>query len=225
MSNACQGLFQALGAPPDSTFSTDFVDYTAAHLLDAYSPARPEAENRHDGNPCTTDEEAHMGLCYKKCALLTEGAFPIRTTAWWCCQAQPCSFFNSKFVHMVLPCEGFDVAGSQEGQGCPHFPGVCMENEELSLGVCYKKCALLTRNAFPYRSGAASCCRYNSHLACLDALNVSELLVGLRRGRWARRQQPGHAVAGTWPHSGAHRGGVSAASPFLFRRDSVAPPR
>jgi len=149
------------------------VDISTMEGLGARELLRPMGENRHDGNPCPGDEEAHVGLCYTKCVLLTEGAYPIRTIAWSCCHEQPCSFFNSKFMPSLLPCTGFDVAGSLEGQGCPHFPGSCMENEEFSLGVCYKKCALLTQNAFPYRSGAASCCRYNSHFACLDALNVN----------------------------------------------------
>lgn len=52
------------------------------------------------------------------------------------------SSLNSKF----MPCKGLDVAGNQDWAGmCPHFPGACVENDEFSLGVCYKECALLAR--------------------------------------------------------------------------------
>jgi len=165
-----EGLKEAIGK---LNGTSKLVNVSQLESLSVHELLHPKAENRHDGNPCPDDEELHMGLCYKKCALLTEGIYTIRTTAWSCCHDEPCSFFNSKFVHSLLPCEGFDVSGSKEGEGCPHFPGSCMENEEFSLGICYKKCALLTNNTFPYRSGADTCCRYNNHFACMDALNVN----------------------------------------------------
>mmetsp|Transcript_24452 Transcript_24452/g.69709 ORF Transcript_24452/g.69709 Transcript_24452/m.69709 type:complete len:316 (-) Transcript_24452:245-1192(-) len=149
------------------------ADLAKLSSMGAKELLHPNTVNRHDGNVCGADEESYQGMCYQKCSLLTSNAYPIRSTAWSCCQAEPCSFFNSKFVHSLLPCEGFDVSGSKEGEGCPHFPGSCMENEEFSLGICYKKCALLTNNTFPYRSGADTCCRYNNHFACMDALNVN----------------------------------------------------
>jgi len=85
---------------------------------------------------------------------------------------EPCSFFNSRLPNPLKYCSGFDVSGNDEGKECPHAEGTCMENEEFNLGVCYKKCAILTNNMFPFRSGAATCCRYGNHLACLDALNT-----------------------------------------------------
>lgn len=171
----------ALGAPAEQekaavekmNATSKLVNLTQMAALGPKDLLKPASEDRHDGNICPQDEEAHQGLCYKKCAVLTGGAYPIRTTAFACCQEEPCSFFNSKFTNPLFACTGFDTAGAAEGSGCPHFPGDCMPNEEFSLGVCYKRCAILTENKFPYRAGAASCCRYNDHLACLDALNVN----------------------------------------------------
>lgn len=129
-------------------------------------------QNLQDGNVCPDDEESLGGLCYKKCKDLTKGTHPIRTTAWSCCMEEPCSYFNSKFTNPLLFCGGFDVAGDKEGKSCPHQPGTCLVNEEFSMGYCFKKCAILTNNTFPYRAAASSCCRYQNHYACLDATNL-----------------------------------------------------
>lgn len=129
-------------------------------------------EALHDGNLCADEEEEFEGLCYEKCAVLTDGFYPVRTTAWSCCMQQPCTFMNSKFTNPLHLCDGFDVSGIRRNRACPHAPGSCLVNEEFHLGRCYKKCAILTNNAFPFRSAVSSCCRYNSHLACLDAVNV-----------------------------------------------------
>jgi len=129
-------------------------------------------EALHDGNVCTDEEEEFGGLCYEKCGLLTSGLYPVRTTAWSCCMKQPCTFMNSKFTNPLHLCDGFDVSGMGRDKACPHAPGSCLVNEEFNLGRCYKKCAILTNNTFPFRSAVSTCCRYNSHLACLDAVNV-----------------------------------------------------
>jgi hypothetical protein len=136
-----------------------FTNLTSEDLI-------PE-ELTHDGNVCADDEEEHGGLCYKKCHSLTDGVYPLRTTAWSCCKNRPCTFLNSKFTNPLSPCEGYDVSGSRENQACPHAPGTCLVNEEFNLGMCFKRCAILTDNAFPYRSAASTCCKYNSHWACL----------------------------------------------------------
>eukprot|EP00435_Cladocopium_sp_Y103_P002794 s284_g1.t1 len=61
------------------------------------SPLAPH-EALKDGNTCPSDEEESEGTCYKKCADLTGGYYPIRTSAFSCCAAEPCSFFNSKIL-------------------------------------------------------------------------------------------------------------------------------
>lgn len=123
-----------------------------------------------DGNPCPDDEETFEGLCYQKCASLTQGRYPIRTTAFSCCMREPCSFFNSKFTNPLKFCQGYDVGGHDK-YGCPHAPGDCLLNEEFHMGVCYKKCALLTQGEFPYRSSAETCCKHNAYLDCLEGDN------------------------------------------------------
>lgn len=130
--------------------------------------------NKNNGNLCPDDEEMYATLCYKKCSKFPEleGRYPIRTSAFSCCASYPCTFFNSRFTNILNFCDGFDVAGEHAQGGCPHGPGDCYKNEEFSLGVCYKKCAIMTHNEFPYRAAADTCCRYNSHLACMDALNT-----------------------------------------------------
>lgn len=111
----------------------------------------------HDGNVCSDDEELSQLLCYKKCSTLTFGEYPIRTTAWTCCKRRPCSLLNQ--MHDMGMCSGFDVAGDLGGKNkCPHLPGSCLTNEELYLGMCYKKCSTLDPE-HPLRAGTATCCK------------------------------------------------------------------
>lgn len=124
------------------------------------------AEDMHDNNVCNDNEELYAGLCYKKCALLTKNAHPIRTSSWTCCEREPCTLGNSQGqVGTTLLCTGFDVDGDGN---CPHQPGACLTNEELLLGVCYKQCSILTQGKFPYRVGAATCCMADSLMGCFD---------------------------------------------------------
>jgi len=109
------------------------------------------------------------GLCYKKCAILTEGTHPIRTSSWTCCKSEPCTLGVTKgSVGKSLVCNGYDVDG--EGN-CPHNPGACLTNEELLLGYCYEKCSILTQGKFPTRVGPATCCKSNDLLGCLNVRN------------------------------------------------------
>merc|ERR1719343_391059 len=86
------------------------------------------ANDMHDGNTCPDDEEAHAGLCYKKCSLLT-GDHSVRTSAFSCCKESPCSLFNQQVKFRI--CTGFDVAGDSQGGGCPHNNGACYVDEEM----------------------------------------------------------------------------------------------
>eukprot|EP00933_Yihiella_yeosuensis_P016435 TRINITY_DN14047_c0_g2_i1.p1 TRINITY_DN14047_c0_g2~~TRINITY_DN14047_c0_g2_i1.p1 ORF type:complete len:382 (+),score=104.69 TRINITY_DN14047_c0_g2_i1:89-1147(+) len=128
------------------------------------------AENLNDGNVCGDDEEFFENLCYKKCSLLTAGTHPIRTTAFSCCAApkiEECGLKNQ--LKKAQVCGGFDVAGEINGQSgaCPHKKGTCLEDEELFLGTCYKKCTILTNSVFPHRSGAMTCCKNDGLTGCL----------------------------------------------------------
>lgn len=134
--------------------------------------ATAPAENRHDGNLCGDDEELSGSLCYKKCSLLTNGAAPYRTTAFTCCTSKPCGLTNQKVK--LLACSGYDVSGNINGQegACPHPPGTCLQNEELLLGVCYKKCSIITNGEYPYRSTAFQCCKSSGVISCVLPANV-----------------------------------------------------
>merc|ERR1712187_147741 len=65
---------------------------------------------------------------------------------------------------MGVPCKAFDVNGRG---GCPHAKGACLIDEEFWLGVCYKKCAILTQGAYPHRSSHISCCTSRRIGECL----------------------------------------------------------
>jgi len=128
----------------------------------AGTPLAPRA-TMNDGNPCADDEEEYQELCYKKCSTLTYGQYPIRSSAWTCCKKQPCTLLNS--MHNVGICSGFDIAGDVEGKkACPHTVGTCLTNEEVHIGMCYKKCSLLAPG-YPNRFGPETCCKVKG-LSC-----------------------------------------------------------
>jgi len=104
---------------------------------------------------CRQNEELYVGLCYKKCALLTDGSYPFRGTAFSCCRKGECGFLGQKTAGFV-PCTGYDISGQDT---CPHRPGECLENEELFFGMCYKKCSILSNGSHPYRVASATCCK------------------------------------------------------------------
>jgi len=154
----------AEGIPNITNLTDHYANLRGKHLI-----PRNDLE---DGNSCPEGEEVHVGLCYKTCESITEGVYPIRTSAFTCCKEEPCSFFNSKFSNPIYFCSGMDVGESHGKKVCPYPAGDCMRNEELEFGVCYKRCGLLTDWKYPFRMGATSCCRYNSQIACLDPNNV-----------------------------------------------------
>jgi len=139
-------------------------------------------ETQNDGNLCGDDEEEFVGLCYKKCALLTNRVAPIRTSSFSCCKNHPCGLTNEVFN--VKPCAGFDVGGSINGeQGeCPHAEGTCLVNEEMILGICYKKCSVLTGGAYPLRVAATTCCKASSLAGCLNPMMLKTEFRGFSVG-------------------------------------------
>lgn len=144
---------------------------TAASFTSGAAGAPPE--NIHDGNVCGDDEEMYGGLCYVKCSIITRGTHPIRTTAFSCCQAEDiahCGFKNQE-VNLKV-CGGFDKAGNVNGQtsACPHSGGTCFEDEELYLGVCYKKCSILTNNQYDSRVSPWTCCKSNGLSSCIPGM-------------------------------------------------------
>lgn len=126
----------------------------------------------HEPGHCLADEEMLLGICYKKCSLLTKQDFPHRVGPATCCKDSGlhCLDFRKDYTS-----EEFDVGGS----GSQDDDSACGPEGELWLGMCYKKCSILTGNTHPHRIAAATCCRVSSrflhkstdgtwHLGCLD---------------------------------------------------------
>lgn len=124
-----QQAIQAVQAPIDKT-------------LQALSPK----ENLHDNNPCADDEELFEGLCYAKCSILSAGMKPVRCAAHICepldsngehkCQLSETAITSILSSPSLMPCHGYDIAGTREGRKrCPHSPGACLKDEELYLGI------------------------------------------------------------------------------------------
>ncbi|CAE7812120.1 unnamed protein product [Symbiodinium sp. CCMP2456] len=171
--------------------------------VSAEVPQAPQ-ENMHDGNICADDEEYFEDLCYLKCSLATKGTHPIRTSAFTCCKSEPCSFDNTEIN--MSPCDGFDVSGNVHGQhsACPHGEGTCLEDEELLLGMCYKKCSILTHGRFNHRVAATTCCS-ETGLACFNPMNLKTDFVGFAVGGG---KGDGSQATPSVPHLPMKAGGV-----------------
>jgi len=150
--------------------------------------------DRHDGNICADDEELFHKLCYKKCRLFDNGKFPYRSTPFSCCETSPCGLFNHRLRMKI--CSGYNVAGDSYKDACPHTPGACLDNEELYLGKCYKRCSILTNLSFPFRLAPATCCKVPAKVACMNpALSKVSLDFSVGGGRYF-----GDATSPSQPH-------------------------
>lgn len=192
-----------------------------SNALNAYftmmtgSPVRKQAQDNTPGNQCAANEELHVGMCYLQCKILTNGSFPLRTSAWTCCQGEKISdCFIQNQDHNVGLCSGYDVAG--DGKSCPKAPGQCLSDEEFFGGECYQKCTLMTNGTHPYRTSAFSCCDSTSTFTCFQPSHVtlsSGYTVG---GNGNPAQVGGNAAAhqpGSTPLPGAAAPAAAAAAP------------
>lgn len=119
-----------------------------------------------DTGGCYSDEELHEGLCYKRCAILTNEREPVRVSAFQCCGHQaPCA--GELDIEPTL-CGGYAVGGNASGNGCAREPARCLQSEEFEGGLCYMRCSLLSYGVLPYRSTSDTCCKSNSPLAMLE---------------------------------------------------------
>eukprot|EP00930_Biecheleria_cincta_P074565 TRINITY_DN6177_c0_g3_i3.p1 TRINITY_DN6177_c0_g3~~TRINITY_DN6177_c0_g3_i3.p1 ORF type:complete len:301 (-),score=48.50 TRINITY_DN6177_c0_g3_i3:137-976(-) len=159
-------------APPPSQI-TSVNQLTGGKGTVPTQPTSPLApvEDTNDGNPCEDDEEDHLGLCYKKCSLLTNGEAPIRISAFGCAKSHSLGDVFGEKMAGIIPCSGYDISGDAAGNGCPHRYGACLVDEEMSLGKCSKKCSLLTHNVYPHRTSASSCCKTTHIIECLKPTN------------------------------------------------------
>mmetsp|Transcript_134403 Transcript_134403/g.287516 ORF Transcript_134403/g.287516 Transcript_134403/m.287516 type:complete len:617 (-) Transcript_134403:76-1926(-) len=148
---------------------------------------KEEAEEADDAEEnalnCEPDEERFGRLCYKKCSLLTNSKFPFRESAITCCKTKPCTFGGT--TTRLSICGGWDVSGDMFGRSaCPHTPGGCLANEELHMGMCYKKCSILTNGEYTHRMAAATCCK-SKGISCFFFPNIktrSSFAVGGGKG-------------------------------------------
>merc|ERR1712061_826219 len=93
--------------------------------------------------------------------------YPVRGTPFECCKEYPCDpTVDGQKEKSETPCSGYDVSGKN---GCPHKPGACLVDEEYHLGLCYKKCSILTHGTYPHRIAAATCCK-GEGATCLDII-------------------------------------------------------
>jgi len=111
------GAKKALQAKPAATFS-------AKHNRTLRSLARPleigsqaltraliDRQTSGGGMGCRCDEEKYLGMCLKKCSLLTEGAFTMRSAVNTCCRSKPCAKAGNSKTDGFGLCEGYGVSG------------------------------------------------------------------------------------------------------------------
>mmetsp|Transcript_42615 Transcript_42615/g.127365 ORF Transcript_42615/g.127365 Transcript_42615/m.127365 type:complete len:303 (+) Transcript_42615:89-997(+) len=135
-------------------------------------PNQPQPTSIHDvatpGRRCRRNEELFLGVCYKNCTLLTGGLYSIRFAPNGCCKNYPCLTPSEVDFQGFAPGTGYMVSADGDGS-YPHAPGECDGNEESHLGMCYKKCALLTNNVYTHRVAANTCCKQSP---CWNPFNL-----------------------------------------------------
>jgi len=115
----------------------------------------PEADwNPHAGWPCREGEEIFFGKCYKSCEAETNGTYPHRNDECTCCMDEPCV---SSPERTQDDCTRFNrnIDGDRAKQ--PLLPDCPYANEEIFEGLCFKKCSIMTKGLFPFRSAMNTC--------------------------------------------------------------------
>lgn len=156
------------GMPPSQ------VNQPAAYAgqIGDWNGGPPAPTSIHDvatpGMKCRKNEELFLGVCYKNCTLLTGGMYPIRFAPNGCCKDYPCMTPSEVDMQGFAPGTGYIVSAEGDGH-YPHSPGECGGNEESHLGLCYKKCSLLTNNEYTHRVAANTCCKQSP---CWNPFNL-----------------------------------------------------
>lgn len=80
---------------------------------------------------CLPNEEADDGLCYKKCAILTNGSFPHRSGPSTCCKSKhTATCLTLEWMGKAETNEAFRVGGgAAPHMNIPHLPTVALERE------------------------------------------------------------------------------------------------
>lgn len=167
------------GRMPTNSFNLSYSPLMAATQGVPGMPVMlPDRSDRSDITDdkgiCEEDEEVFFFLCYKKCSIMTDGAFPKRIAPDACAK---CSDKESCYFPAEVSVKGFFCGGyaiSSEGH-CPHPPGFCNKNEEVHLGICYMKCDYLTGGEYPIRIAANTCCKEEP---CWNIFNLKSRGIG-----------------------------------------------
>merc|ERR1712007_66785 len=90
----------------------------ANEKTDSIIPCQGYDVSGRDGCPhlpgaCLVDEEYFLGLCYKQCALLSNGTYPHRATPFTCCKDDGLDCYNP-FGKSAKSSDEFGVAGGSE---------------------------------------------------------------------------------------------------------------
>jgi len=123
---------------------------------------------------CEDGEERFLLGCYKTCGALTDGEFPARFAPNGCCKELSISCLNPADVRVSMPWPGHGMMVGGDGKA-PHPPGECDPDEEGLLGLCFKKCSILTQNEYPIRAATNTCCKRRP---CANLLNLKTKGVG-----------------------------------------------
>jgi len=125
---------------------------------------------------CESNEESFMGACFKKCSILTSGEYPERFAPSGCCKHEASSMkcILPSEVDVSLPIPGYKYFVDGEGN-MPHLKGSCDANEESYMGLCYKKCDLLTNDEYKFRITANTCCKKSP---CWNPFNLKTRGIG-----------------------------------------------
>jgi len=89
----------------------------------------------HSPGDCLVNEEFHMGFCYKQCAVLTNAAFPYRSSATTCCKNN--AYVGCLEAEDILVNASFSVGGgigdelleAEMGMVHPPVPALAEEME------------------------------------------------------------------------------------------------
>lgn len=119
-----------------------------------YQHVRVEYSKLYVGWPCKKDERLFQNLCYIDCGKATEDQHPFRVDSCTCCKEVPCVQLAGRFTKN---CEQLDVGDDDFRPAPPPLPNCHTPNEELFMGLCYKKCSILTKSKYPTRTGMNTC--------------------------------------------------------------------
>lgn len=133
------------------------------------------------GGICALVEEAYQGLCYPKCAALTDGKSAHRVGAFACCAGSRVECLNGKGTISTSPDFGGSVIPEAKDTGRSYkainiMDARCDHDEDEFNGLCYTKCSELTYGKSTLRTGPGSCCNcgkgFFSGLCCMIPWNV-----------------------------------------------------